>query len=151
VKVNDMLFMHGGVSEKNAALGCQGINAAVKRDMDALPVPADKVAALFPATEDGPLWYRGMANEPEETFAPTLERILKTLDARAIVLGHTPLAKARITPRFGGRVILIDTGMLNGEFFPGGMASALEIQGGTLNAIYERGREPLALPALQTQ
>ena len=151
IKVNGVLFMHGGISEKSAPLGCQGVNAAVKRDIDSLPVPPEKVAGLFPSLEDGPLWYRGMASEPEDTFKPTLDQILKTMDARAIVLGHTPQLKGRITPRFGGRVILIDTGMLNGEFFPGGIGSALEIQGNTMTAIYEGRREPLVVPALQTQ
>ena len=119
VKVNGILFLHGGISEKNAALGCAGLNAAVREDMAAIPkTPLEKIASLLSSTEDGPLWYRGLANEPEDTFAPTLNQILKTMDARGVVIGHTPLVTVaakppRITPRFGGRVIMIDTGMLN--------------------------------------
>jgi hypothetical protein len=87
-----------------------------------------------------------MASEPEDAFAPTLETILKRLGARAVVLGHTPVPNNRIMPRFGGRVVLIDTGMLGGEHYPGGVPSALEMQGGTLTAIYEGRREKIEAP-----
>ena len=44
--------------------------------------------------------------------------------------------------RFGGRAVLIDTGMLS---YYNGRASALEIDGDQLTAIYEDGRVPLAV------
>jgi hypothetical protein len=140
VKINGVLFIHGGVSDKVANLGCQGLNAEVQRNLDAAPVPADTITSLLSATEDGPLWYRGMASEPEATFEPMLDSILRRLDARAVVIGHTPIPTGQITTRFGGRVVLIDTGMLGGEFFPKGAASALEARDGALAAIYEDGR-----------
>ena len=140
VKINGVLFIHGGVSEKVAALGCQGLNAEVQRDLAAAPVPAEKITSLLSATEDGPLWYRGMASEPEDKFEPMLDSILKRLDARAVVIGHTPVSDGQITTRFGGRVVLIDTGMLGGEHYPRGVASALEARDGALAAIYEDGR-----------
>jgi hypothetical protein len=149
VKINDVLFLHGGVSERVSELGCDGLNKAIQSDLAALPVPADKILSLLASTEDGPLWYRGMASEPEETFAPAIDAILERMKARAVVVGHTPQAKGRIQTRFGGRVVVIDTGMLNGEFYPGGAPSALEMRGDAFTAIYLDGREPLAVPALQ--
>ena len=95
---------------------------------------------VLSATETGPLWYRGMASDPESTFEPMLDSILRRLGARAVVLGHTPIAGGQITTRFGGRVVLIDTGMLGGENYPKGTASALEVRDGALAAIYEDGR-----------
>ena len=151
VKINGVLFLHGGVSDAVANLGCEGLNAEVQRDLAAAPVPADKIMSLLSSTEDGPLWYRGMASEPEETFAPMLDSILERIKARAVVIGHTPVPEARITTRFGGRVVLIDTGMLNGEFYPRGVPSALEMHGRTLTAIYEGRREPITAPARSTQ
>ena len=71
-----------------------------------------------------------------------MDAILKTLGARALVIGHTPMT-GTITPRFENRVFPIDTGMLGGTFYPGGVASALEIRGDTVTAIYEQRREPL--------
>ena len=53
------------------------------------------------------------------------------------MVGHTVPATRRITPRFGGRVWLIDTGMLTGAY--GGRPSALEIRGNTLTAFYAGG------------
>jgi hypothetical protein len=44
--------------------------------------------------------------------------------------------------RYGGRVIVMDTGMLQSYFM--GTPSALEIAGGTLKAIYPEGEESLS-------
>ena len=152
VKINGVLYIHGGVSDKVANLGCQELNAEVQRDLAAAPVPTDKITSLLSATEDGPLWYRGMASEPEAAFEPMLDSILRRLDARAVVVGHTPMASAQITPRFGSRVVVIDTGMLGGESYKGGAASALEMRGDTMAAIYEDGRRvPNTAPALATR
>ena len=50
---------------------------------------------------------------------------------------------AHIRSRFGGRVFLIDTGMLS-TFWQGGRASALEIRaGGKFTAQYQDGQEVL--------
>jgi len=90
---------------------------------------------------DGPLWYRGLATLPEDR-QPAVDALLKRHGARRIVLGHTPqLPEARIRTRFGGLVVLIDTGMLTSHFK--GRPSALELQGGQMTAIYTSGRETL--------
>jgi hypothetical protein len=75
--------------------------------------------------------------------APDVAAILKTLGAPALVVGHTPVSGSPITPRFENRVFPIDTGMLGGTSYPAGVASALEIRGNTVTAIYETRREPL--------
>jgi len=147
IKINGVVFLHGGISVATAALGCAGINDAVRRDL-AVPNPTPEQAlAMLSSSETGPLWYRGLAEEPEPTFAPALTNILELLGARMIVVGHTVPEDFRITRRFDGRVIQIDTGMLGGTFYPGGMPSALEIRGDTLTAIYQSGRERLSAPA----
>ena len=93
---------------------------------------------------DGPLWYRGLAESPEEKLASELEAMLARLKARYVVNGHTVLSKSDITPRFENRVFLIDTGMLKEAY--GGRASALEIQDGRFTAYYT-DREPKVLTA----
>jgi len=148
-RINGILFLHGGISDMVASFGCEGVNAAVRKDMLSLPLPVEQLPMLFSLSETGPLWYRGLANEPEATLSPVLETILQRMQARAIVIGHTPVLPGKVTPRLGGRVIQIDTGMVDAEFFPGGVPSALEFQGDTATAIYLDRREPLALPALQ--
>ncbi len=98
---------------------------------------------------DGPLWYRGYAMWTPEEGAQQIQPILKKLGVAHIVVGHTPPMTMRITPRFRASVFLIDTGMLASSY-PGGRASALDIQDGTYTAIYQedskillqRGAEP---------
>jgi hypothetical protein len=148
-KINGVLFLHGGISPEIAPLGCEGINAAVTKELAALP-PPEQAASLMAASETGPLWYRGLALQKEEEVAPVLPKTLEQMKARAIVIGHSTVLPGRIVSRLGGQVILIDTGMVDGEFYPGGVSSALEWHGATVTAIYLDRREPLAAPALQS-
>ncbi len=57
--VNGIAYLHGGISEKVAPLGCPGINAAVAKELASIPMPPERVAGLLSAGEDGPLWYAG--------------------------------------------------------------------------------------------
>jgi hypothetical protein len=143
VRINGIAFVHGGVDAATAALGCAGINEAVKRDVTLPQATPEQLAQMLSTSDTGPLWYRGLATEPEPVFAPQAAAVLRTLGARAIVIGHTVNDGFRIRSRFDGRVVQIDTGMLGGMWYPGGAASALEIRGDALTAIYEKAREPL--------
>jgi hypothetical protein len=79
--------------------------------------------------DDGPLWFRGYDQWSEEEGAPQVERVLAAYDAGHIVVAHTVQKAAHIRCRFGGKVFLIDTGMLS-TYWRGGRASALEIRAG---------------------
>ncbi len=94
---------------------------------------------------DGPLWFRGQADLPEEEGGELTARHLDRLGARRMVAGHTPSQNGRIHVRFGGRAFLIDTGMLT-EAFTTGRPSALDLRGETVTAVYPDGREHLAGP-----
>ena len=76
--------------------------------------------------EDGPLWYRAYDQWSEEEAVSKVEKILGTYDATNIVTGHTVQRTARIRARVGGKLMLIDTGMLS-SYYHGGKPSALEI------------------------
>jgi hypothetical protein len=84
----------------------------------------------------GPLWLRAYASEAESSFEAALGRILSNLNARKLVVGHTPSAKG-ITPRFSGKVWLIDTGMLRKHYQ--GRCSALLIEGEKFTPVYPTG------------
>jgi hypothetical protein len=75
---------------------------------------------------DGPLWFRGYDQWTDEEGAAQIGKILEAYDAAHVAVGHTVQRSARIRPRFGDKVFLIDTGMLS-SYYPGGRASALEI------------------------
>jgi hypothetical protein len=93
-------------------------------------------------SQEGPLWYRGLAQGKEESLAAALKEMLARLNVRFLVAGHTVPEKFAVTARFENRVFLIDTGMLKETY--GGRASALEIQKGRFTAIYADG-EPILL------
>ncbi len=95
-------------------------------------------------SSEGPLWYRGLALDPEEKLMNGVMAMLARLKVKFIVEGHTVLSKSDITPRFENHVFLIDTGM-NGQEYQG-RPSALEIQGGRFTAYYADG-EPKVLTA----
>ena len=90
---------------------------------------------------EGALWYRGLATEPDDPAGAPFAALLAKYGATRFVTGHTPQQNARINMRFGGRVVLIDTGMLAAYYM--GRPAALEIAGGKLTAIYETERLPL--------
>jgi hypothetical protein len=76
--------------------------------------------------EDGPLWFRGYDQWSEEEGVSKAGKILGAYNATNIVVGHTVQKTAHIRARFGGKILLIDTGMLS-SYYHGGKASALEI------------------------
>lgn len=143
VRINGVVFVHGGISPAVASMPCDAINDTVRRELGR-DFAATRKAPLqsLVAREDGPLWYRGLATEPE-TFAPGVDKILASQAARAIVVGHTA-QPGRIAVRFGGRVFVVDTGMQAAEQQPNGRASALEIRGSTFTAIYTDSRQVIA-------
>lgn len=149
-RINGVAFVHGGLSPSVAAMGCAAINDTVRAELtaDLEKTRATPLASLS-AREDGPLWYRGLAQEDEAAFEPQVTKILSDAGATAIVVGHT-VTPGRVVARFGGRVVPIDTGMLDGTFYPGGRPSALEIKDGVFTAIYEDRREPIAQPPNRT-
>jgi calcineurin-like phosphoesterase family protein len=79
---------------------------------------------------DGPLWFRGYDQWSDAEGAPLVNKILDAYKASHLVVGHTVQKGGHIRPIFGGKVFLIDTGMLS-SYYPGGKASALEICGDT--------------------
>ena len=88
---------------------------------------------------EGPLWFRGFAMWSPDAGAMQIQQLLQRYRVAHFVVGHTITPTRRITPRFSGAVILIDTGMLS-SYVPGGTASALEIQDGRFTAIYPSER-----------
>ena len=87
---------------------------------------------------DGPHHFRGHALAAHNEGLSDLSRVLTGWSAKRIVVGHSTLANGRITDRFDAQVFLIDTGMLS-SVYSGGRASALEMSGDQIRAIYLDG------------
>jgi len=137
IKINDVLFLHGGINPHLPYMSIRDINKSITRDLKNLPLPEGSLVEM----EDSPLWYRGLARSPEETELPALVKMLEFYDANHIVMGHSP-TRGVIFPRFDSRAIIVDVGLA--AHYGSGMA-ALLIEKGKLSVIH-RG-ETVALPS----
>lgn len=126
------------LSYEAAQSGLPGAPTDVEQMRQLLELPSGLLMSSH-----SPLWYRGLALEPEERNEKGLNKMLDRLRAHYIVVGHTVLPGHTITARFADRVFLIDTGMLKSYY--AGRASALEIQGGKFTAYYADDPNPHVL------
>jgi hypothetical protein len=144
VRINDLVFLHGGLSPAVAVQSCSSINETVRRELSTdamLKQTRAEPKGTLSASAEGPLWYRGLAEE-SDAFAPEVDKILDAQHARALVVAHTVQTSGRILARFSGKVFLIDTGM-QPAYVSTGRASALEIRGDVFTAIYEDSQQVL--------
>ena len=73
-KVNGVAFLHGGLTPEVAALGCEAINAQVRRELNEDVAKTQKAPdGTLAAGEKGPLWYRGLAKDDESILAPQVD------------------------------------------------------------------------------
>ena len=88
----------------------------------------------------GPLWYRGNVMCSELIEQDKLATTLQAIGARRVIIGHTPTPGRTVLERIDGRVIQIDTGMLNNYY--GGKASVLILENDELSFVTEVDGEP---------
>ena len=93
---------------------------------------------------EGPLWFRGLALQPEPVVDAFIGDLLERLGVARAVVGHSVTLSRRIVGRAAERVFLIDTGMLESTYQ--GRPSALELLDGRITAIYAEPRVPLDAP-----
>jgi hypothetical protein len=142
VKIDNLVFIHGGISPKYASWTINRFNEAVSAELRDF----SRLEGGVVLDSDGPLWYRGLAEAPEEELAAHVDRVLENLGARHIVIGHTPSLEG-IKPRFGGKVLPIDVGISPSY---GGRQECLVVEGGVLRVLDAEGKsrvlQPLAWP-----
>jgi len=141
VKINDTLFVHGGISPEYQDLPLDELNASIRRELADGENIGDAAAANDPL---GPLWYRGLSQVQETCeIEQQLKSLLSVRGAKRIVVAHTPTAGA-VLARYGGKLVMIDVGLSRHY---GGARAALIIEGQKLNVMHEGELlEPL-LPA----
>lgn len=137
VKINDALFMHGGLSEKYVKRHVNDINERVRSELS----NPNRMRGGISHDEEGPLWYRGLIQAPEDDPAELrlVSRILEFQGVRHIVVGHTP--NPAVMPRFDGRVIGVDVGLAR---VMSGQPAFLLVENGVYYAVHQ-GRQ-LRLP-----
>jgi len=90
---------------------------------------------------DGPLWYRNNVLCPRIVEEHRLDAALAAIGADRVVVGHTPTPIRKVMQRFDGRLIEIDTGMLN--FYYDGIGHALVLEGESLSVTDQTGTDSL--------
>ena len=139
VKIDGILFVHGGLSAEYSKISLEEINRRVATAMAA----GDGSPSTILYDPLGPLWYRGLVQrdpDAEEVRAKAvpaaiplthdqeLGAVLSSFRAQRLVVGHTPDLKG-IEILDGGRLARVDTGISRAY---GGVLSWLEIVGGTM-------------------
>ena len=136
IQINDILFVHGGLNpHATSFMKIRDINRQVKRELAMYPLPMGTLVE----SEQGPLWYRGLAQNPVEKERAPLEKMLAHYGARHIIVGHTP-TRGFIHPRFDRQAIMADVGIA-GHY--GARAAVLLIENGKMTAIHRGTRIPL--------
>jgi len=106
IRIDDTLYLHGGLGPEYAGFDIDQMNKAVLAALRHQPEKAGGPHDIL-WNEQGPLWYRGLAKNPEASEAANVAAILAHDHVRHIVIGHTK-QYTMINSRFDGAVILTD-------------------------------------------
>ncbi|WP_085299194.1 metallophosphoesterase [Cognaticolwellia mytili] len=116
VKINDMLFAHGGfhpelATEKRTLTEINQVFKAnlVKAELD----EARSGWGKYLHKRNGPIWYRGYFNVLGAS-EQEIDLLLKHFDISYLVVGHT--SQEKLETRYNGRVIAIDSSIKNGQY-----------------------------------
>jgi hypothetical protein len=134
IRIDGTLFLHGGISPKMADWSVRQINEKVRAELDDF----SKLQGGIVHDENGPLWYRGLAQEDENLLQEHLRKLLFHYEVERIAVGHT-YTEGAITPRFDGKVLQIDVG-LSRVYDERGRMACLVIEKGEPYALH-RGRK----------
>ena len=140
VKIDETLFVHGGISAEYAKQPLETVN---RRVVAAMAAGEDTPTSVL-NDPLGPLWYRGLIMKdadadaeraeakppaPLLTADQELKQVLAAYGADRLVIAHTPSIKG-IQITAGGRLARIDTGISR---FYGGPLTWLEIIGNQMS------------------
>jgi len=141
IKINDIIYVHGGVSEAFSKWPLREINTGMRTELELfqgrMRDPRQFRRPFKPKlvyNPDSPLWYRGQAID-KKSAQSEVDRVLANLGAKAMVIGHnffsfpggSPIVEKKNVARFQDKVWMMDSG-ISGSY--GGVPSAL---------IYDRG------------
>jgi hypothetical protein len=142
IKINDIIFVHGGISERYSKWPLQKINEVLLEELDVYRIaykrrinPKKRREMLY--MHDSPLWNRDLALKDEQSYGKIVDKILKNLGAKYMIIAHTPSGSPVIPEtekdeilfrtRFDKKIWMIDTGISD---FYYGILSYLSIENG---------------------
>jgi hypothetical protein len=85
VKVDETVFVHGGILQKHVAYGLDRMND----ELDAWLSGERRDPPSVVVAEDGPVWTRAYSTEGDTPACSELSATLATLGPRRMVVGHT--------------------------------------------------------------
>ena len=116
IKINDTLFVHGGLPPLEQQTLSELNHAALEQIRLGISSGQSTPLNAPLLDDDGPLWYRGTAACHPLLESPILTDQLAAFGARRVIIGHTPTPTRRVQSRLQGRVTIIDTGMLSSVY-----------------------------------
>ncbi|RUT72974.1 metallophosphoesterase [Ancylomarina longa] len=101
VKINDMIFVHGGLSPDLVSrdLSLEQINKNIRMSLNADNAMSHKEIMRTIYFPENPLWYRGYLMKSKSyslISSEDLDRVLKFYDAKIIFFGHTEVDSIRL-------------------------------------------------------
>jgi hypothetical protein len=135
VRINDTLFVHGGIS----GFYCQNSLDSMTEQVIGKLRKFDPADSGILEDQFGPLWYRGLSGEEPAALPETVDAILARHQAKRIAVGHT-VTSGVIWPLYDGKVVMIDTGISSAY---GGRIGYLELTPEGPVAGYPGGKIPL--------
>lgn len=138
IRINDTLFMHGGISPSYSVHSIRKLNEIIREEL----MRADPEKSLICKDPDGPLWYRGYAGDDELKLANEIKVIQERYGIRHVVVGHT-VSKDGVMSRCGGAIVMIDVGLSRAY---DGVPACLEIEGGEFRVMTVDGSRRVLIP-----
>ena len=127
IRINDSLFVHGGMNPHGEYQKLSKINRLVRKQ-----ISASFAGAGISNSPDGPLWYRGLAKNGADVELAPLLKMLEFYEVSRIFIAHTPTQGAILT-RLDGKVIMIDVGI--SKHYGGSLANVV-IEDGVLQVMH---------------
>ncbi|HEY2481273.1 MAG TPA: metallophosphoesterase [Caulobacteraceae bacterium] len=140
IRIDDALYLHGGLGPEFVPFDYEVMNKAVITALNHQPeVMGGPHDILW--NEQGPLWYRGLAQHDEAAEAANVAAILARYKVSHIVIGHTK-QYTEVNARFDGKVLLTDVFAPNRCVDP---HAFLIKQGDALTTVYRGHALPLGV------
>ncbi len=115
LKINDNLFMHGGISETflEETFDIEFINQAFRKAIDQKKSTMKETPFYKRYLgKKGPVWYRGyFKNKLSEK---QIDGILNTLDVKHVVVGHT--SQKQVKQLYNHKIYAVDSSIKNGKY-----------------------------------
>jgi hypothetical protein len=115
IKINDNLFVHGGLSKEFIAndFDLEKTNNMMRQSLneDLWTTKSDSIYGKF-YDNYGPIWYRGYFHA--DFKKADLNKLLRKLDVKHIVVGHT--SQTQIESLFDNKILAVDSSIKNGVY-----------------------------------